>query len=114
MFADKGVHLEEARDMLLKAVKSDPASGAFQDSLGWVYFRLGDTDRAEVYLTEAARLEPFDATVQEHVGDLLRSRGSSAKAAAAYRQALANGPEEEGQKERIEKKLAEVTGAPAR
>ncbi len=114
MFADKGVHLEEARDMLLKAVKSDPASGAFQDSLGWVYFRLGDTDRAEVYLTEAARLEPFDATVQEHVGDLLRSRGSSAKAAAAYRQALANGPEEEGQKERIERKLAEVTGAPAR
>ena len=113
MFADKGVHLEEARDMLIKAVKSDPASGAFQDSLGWVYFRLGEVDRAEKYLTEAVRLEPFDATVQEHVGDLLRTRGERAKAAAAYRQALANNPEEEGQKERIEKKLAEVTGAPA-
>jgi len=113
MFADKGVHLEEARDMLTKAVKSDPASGAFQDSLGWVYFRLGDLDRAEAYLTEAVRLEPFDATVQEHVGDLLRARGSRTKAAAAYRQALANGPEEEGQKERIEKKLAEVSGAAA-
>ncbi len=113
MFADKGVHLEEARDMLTKAVRSDPASGAYQDSLGWVYFRLGDLDRAEVYLTEAVRLEPFDATVQEHVGDLLRSRGNKAKAAAAYRQALANGPEEDGQKERIEKKLAEVAGAGA-
>jgi len=51
--------------------------------------------------------------VQEHVGDLLRVRGDLAKAAAAYRLALANKPEEEGQKERIEKKLAEVTGAKA-
>jgi len=111
MFADKGVHLEEARDMLIKAVKAEPTSGAFQDSLGWVYFRLGEIDRAEKYLTEAVRLEPFDATVQEHVGDLLRARGDKIKAAAAYRQALANNPEEDGQKERIEKKLAEVAGA---
>ena len=113
MFADKGVHLEEARDMLIKAVRADPSSGAFQDSLGWAYFRLGEIDRAEKYLTEAARLDPFDATVQEHLGDLLRARGDKAKAAAAYRQALANNPEDDGQKERIEKKLTEVAGAAA-
>ncbi len=110
MFADKGVHLDEARDMLVKAVQLDPSSGAFQDSLGWVFYRLGDLDRAEKYLTEAARLDPFDATVQEHVGDLLRARGDRARAAEAYRRALANKPDEEGQKERIEKKLAEVAG----
>jgi len=110
MFADKGVHLEEARGMLTKAVQLDPSSGAFQDSLGWVYFRLGDLDRAEKYLTEASRLDPFDASVKEHVGDLLRARGDMSRAAEAYRQALANIPEEAGQKERIEKKLAEVAG----
>ncbi len=111
MFADKSVHLEEARDMLVKAVKSEPSSGAYQDSLGWVYFRLGELDRAERHLTEAVRLDPFDATVQEHIGDLLRVRGDLTKAASAYRLALANKPEEEGQRERIEKKLAEVTSA---
>jgi tetratricopeptide (TPR) repeat protein len=113
MFADRGVNLDEARTMLDKAVAQEPTSGAFQDSLGWVYFRLGELDRAEKYLTEALRLEPFDATVNEHVGDLLRARGDKVKAAEAYRQALTLGPEEVGQKERIEKKLAEVTGAPA-
>ena len=113
MFADKGVHLDEAKEMLTKAVKLDPTSGAFQDSLGWVYFRLGELDRAERFLSEAVRLDPFDATVREHVGDLLRARGEKAKAAAAYRQALANHPDEEGQKERIATKLAEVSGAPA-
>jgi tetratricopeptide (TPR) repeat protein len=113
MFAERGVNLEEARVMLTKAVEQEPTAGAFQDSLGWVYFRLGDLDRAEKYLTEAVRLEPFDATVREHVGDLSRVRGDKVKAAESYRQALALGPEEAGQKERIEKKLAEVTGAPA-
>jgi tetratricopeptide (TPR) repeat protein len=113
MFADRGVHLEEARTMLSKAVEIDPTSGAFQDSLGWVYFRLGQLDRAEKYLSEALRLDPFDATVNEHVGDLFRVRGDKVRAAEAYRQALTLRPEEEGQKERIEKKLAEVTGAPA-
>jgi len=114
MFADHGVNLPEAKEMLTKAVGIDPTSGAYLDSLGWVYYRLGEVDRAEKYLTEALRLEPFDATVQEHVGDLLRARGEAVKAAAAYRQALANKPEEEGQKERIEKKLAEVAGGAAR
>ncbi len=110
MFADKGVHLDEARGMLIKAVQLDPSSGAFQDSLGWVYFRLGDLDQAEKYLAEAGRLDPFDASVKEHVGDLLRARGDMNRAAEAYRQALANHPEEAGQKDRIEKKLAEVVG----
>jgi predicted Zn-dependent protease len=113
MFADRNVNLDEARSMLNKAVEEDPTSGAFQDSLGWVYFRLGELDRAEKYLTEALRLDPFDATVHEHVGDLFRARGEKVKAAEAYRQALTLGPDEVGQKERIEKKLAEVTGAPA-
>jgi len=112
MFADRGVNLEEARTMLIKAVDLEPTSGAFQDSLGWVYFRLGELDRAEKHLTEALRLEPFDATLREHVGDLYRARGDKARAAGEYRQALGLEPEEAGQKERIEKKLAEVTGAP--
>jgi tetratricopeptide (TPR) repeat protein len=113
MFADKGVQLDEARTMLVKAVELDPTSGAFQDSLGWVYFRLGELDRAEKHLIEGLRLDPFDATVHEHVGDLFRARGEKARAAEAYTKALTLDPEEAGQKERIEKKLAEVTGAPA-
>jgi tetratricopeptide (TPR) repeat protein len=110
MFADHGVHLDEARELVTKAVSLEPASGAYQDSLGWVYFRLGDLDLAEKHLIIAVRLEPFDMTVLEHLGDLYKARGDKVKAADAYRRALANKTEEEGQKERIEKKLVEVAG----
>ncbi|MBI4915647.1 MAG: tetratricopeptide repeat protein [Acidobacteria bacterium] len=114
MFADKGVNLEEALGLIQKAVKLDPTSGAYLDSLGWVHFRLGNLDLAEKHLTEAARLEPYDATVHEHLGDLFAARGDRSRAEQAYRRAVANEPDEPGQKERIEEKLGKLAGAPAR
>jgi tetratricopeptide (TPR) repeat protein len=112
MLADRSQNLDEARTMLLKAVEQDPTSGAFLDSLGWVYFRLGDLDLAEKYLLQAVRLETFDATLQEHLGDLWTARKLPAKAAEAYRRALDLELEEPGQKERLERKLAESEAAP--
>ena len=39
MLADRNIRLDEARDMILKALSREPNSGAYLDSLGWVYFR---------------------------------------------------------------------------
>lgn len=108
MFADRNVHLEEALPMITRAVELDPTSGAYLDSLGWVYFRLGDLARAEKYLREAVRLEPHDATVHEHLGDLYARRGERREAAVAYEKALTLRPEEPGQEERIRAKLEEL------
>src|SRR5207248_980470 len=52
------------------AVVLSPGSGAIIDSLGWAYFKTGDLARADVYLEQAARLEPGDPEVLEHLGDL--------------------------------------------
>lgn len=109
MFADRNVGLDEALEMISRAVELDPTSGAYQDSLGWVYFRLGDLARAEMYLREAARLEPHDATVHEHLGDLHAARGEHEEAIAAYSRALTMHSEEAGQQERIEAKLEELS-----
>ncbi|MCU0291975.1 MAG: tetratricopeptide repeat protein [Thermoanaerobaculaceae bacterium] len=111
MFADRNQNLDEARTMLLKAVEQDPTSGAFLDSLGWVYFRLGDLDLAEKYLVQAVGLEAFDATLHEHLGDLWTARKQPARAAEAYRRALGLELEEAGQKERLERKQAESEAA---
>lgn len=113
MFADRGENLTEAKELIEKAVALDPLSGAYLDSLGWVYFRLGDWDRAEKYLTEAATLEPFDPTVHEHLGALFQARGQVEKARASWQRALELKPDEEGQEERIKAKLAGLPHAPA-
>jgi len=88
MWADQGVHLEEARGLLEKAVAREPRNGAYLDSLGWVYFRLGRLEAAEKNLREALRREPDDPTIQEHLGDLSEQQGKLEKAAFHWERAL--------------------------
>jgi Flp pilus assembly protein TadD len=95
MWADQGENLEEALKLIQRAVELEPDNGAYVDSLGWVYFRLGRTEEARVKLERAAELMPEDATVLEHLGDVLHALGKLDGARDAYRRALVAEPESE-------------------
>jgi tetratricopeptide (TPR) repeat protein len=95
MWADRGVRLEEAERLILSAVSQYPRNGAYVDSLGWVYFRMGRYDLAEEHLLDAAELVPDDATIQEHLGDLFVRKGQLERALDRYDQALKLEPEDE-------------------
>lgn len=104
MWADRGVNLERSAQMIEKAVAAEPRNGAYLDSLGWVYFRLGKLDLAEKYLAQAAEIVDDDPTVQEHLGDLYSKLGQFDRALGHYRNALGLDPEptdEEGLKVKI-------------
>jgi len=88
MWADRGIRLDEARELLEKAVAREPRNGAYLDSLGWVYFRLGRLEKAEGYLSAAKQHEPDDPTIEEHLGDLSERQGDVGKAAAHWERAL--------------------------
>jgi tetratricopeptide (TPR) repeat protein len=89
MMADRGVKLEESLAMIQKAVEIDPANGAYLDSLGWAYFKLGKYEQAEDNLTKAASQRMgADPTVQDHLGDLYQKTGHLKLAAAHWERAL--------------------------
>jgi predicted Zn-dependent protease len=102
MWADQGVQLERARDLLEKAVAREPRNAAYLDSLGWVYFRLGMMDDAEQRLREAYRREPDDPTIEEHMGDLDMKLGNVEGAVRHWEKALELKHEEP---ERVREKL---------
>ncbi len=87
--AERNERLEEALDMAKRAVKAEPANPSFLDSLGWVYYKLGQLEESERYLTDAARRNARSAAIQEHLGDLHQRRGQLEEARAAWRKALA-------------------------
>ncbi len=87
-YAEAGVNLEEALTLVSRAVALEPDNGAYVDSLGWAYYRLGRTEQARSYLERAARLEPEDATLQEHLGDVYVALGQTERARQAYERAL--------------------------
>src|ERR1035437_335266 len=63
MLADKGMRLPEALKMIRKAVDLEPGNGAYLDSLGWIYFKMGEYELAEDNLRQAA--EQWQLAVSE-------------------------------------------------
>jgi tetratricopeptide (TPR) repeat protein len=107
MWAESGINLDRAAEMLNRAVSQEPRNGAYVDSLGWVYFQQGKLDLAEKYLTDATRLLPRDATVHEHLGDVFAKRGDVHRALDLYRAALTLEPEPKDEA-KLRSKIAEL------
>jgi tetratricopeptide (TPR) repeat protein len=69
-WADRGLRLTEALSMIKSAALAKPSDGYITDSLGWVYYRMGEYQNALPYLEMAATLQPYDAVINDHLGDL--------------------------------------------
>ena len=102
---EQGRNLSEAREMIEKAVNLRPNDGYITDSLGWVEYRLGDYEAAAETMERAVELVPTDPVINDHYGDVLWTVGRKLEAKFQWRRALSFEPEEEGLKERIERKL---------
>ncbi|HWZ46331.1 MAG TPA: tetratricopeptide repeat protein [Candidatus Saccharimonadales bacterium] len=88
MMADHNLRLEESLAMVKKALAVDPQNGAYLDSLGWVYFKLGDYEHAEENLRKAAGKSPNDPTVQDHLAELYARTNRWKLAATHWERAL--------------------------
>jgi tetratricopeptide (TPR) repeat protein len=88
MNTDAGVDLGEAKGFIERAVLLDPNNGAYLDSLGWVYFKLGQVERAIQYLEQASQLLDSDPVIFDHLGDAYAKDGQLSKARDAWRKAL--------------------------
>ena len=88
MLADRGVRLQEALGYIKKAVDLDPQNGAYLDSLGWVYFKLGSYDLAEECLRKAEVRNATDPTIQDHLAELYNKTGKLRLAVAHWERAV--------------------------
>ena len=87
-WADEGRNLDQAIEMIERAVSHRPSSGFFVDSLGWVHYKLGDPARAVGYLERATELEPSDPEITGHLGDVYWALGRREEARFKWRLAL--------------------------
>ena len=105
---EKQVKLDEALDMIERAVAARPDSGYIVDSLGWVLYRLGRYNEAVVHMEKAAELMPIDPVVNDHLGDVLWAVGRYIEAEFQWKRALSFVDEEsaeEAKPDRIRRKL---------
>ncbi|MCV2876181.1 tetratricopeptide repeat protein [Rhodobacteraceae bacterium XHP0102] len=88
-------NLDEALNMIERAVELDPDSGYIVDSLAWVYFRLGRYQEAVAPMERAAELLPTDPIVNDHLGDVYWKVGRQREARFQWERALSFDPTEE-------------------
>ncbi len=88
MLADRGIRLEEATDLIKRALADDPNNAAYQDSLGWAYFKQNKLDDAEALLRQAATRESHDPTILSHLGDVYSKMGKDSLAEKQWQKSL--------------------------
>src|SRR5882724_824511 len=99
MWAERGVKLDKARELIEKAVKLEPKNAAYLDSLGWVLFKQNQPDVALQNILKATELlEEPDATVYDHLGDIYTALKQPEKAREAWRKSISLEANEEVRK----------------
>lgn len=111
-FADLGRNLDEAERLVQAAMKHKPDDGYITDSLGWVYYKQGQYDKAVLYLLEAVRLVPDDPVILEHLGDAYRKLDDRPNALKYYRRALEK-KDKDSDTADLEQKIRSLGGDPA-
>jgi tetratricopeptide (TPR) repeat protein len=85
---EKHQKLDEALDLIERAVAARPDSGYIVDSLGWVLYRLGRYDEAVGHMERATELMPVDPIVNDHLGDVYWAVGRHLEAEFQWKRAL--------------------------
>jgi tetratricopeptide (TPR) repeat protein len=116
-WAEKGVNLDEAEAMILRAIELRPDDGYIADRLGWVYYMRArplvasgrdreaqaDIERALEELKRAEQLTGGDPVVSEHLGDTYLLLNQKELALERFEEALQMDPREGEQPHLLEK-----------
>lgn len=88
----RGESLDKAEKMAQKAVTIDPENSSFQDTYGWVFYRLGNYAEAKLWIGKAmGDKDGPSADVLEHYGDVLFKLGDKTQAVEYWIKAKAKG-----------------------
>jgi tetratricopeptide (TPR) repeat protein len=86
-FADHNIRLDEAAELVDKALALAPDDSFILDSKGWVLFRQGKPEAALETLKKAYAKQP-DAEIAAHIGEVLWSLGRTDEAREVWRDAV--------------------------
>ena len=111
---ERGEDLDSAEAMIRKASALAPDDASITDSLGWAVFKRGRTQEAIEILTRAAKGDPTQAEIHEHLGDALYKAGHKFEARYAWSAALVTAEDQVAArlKAKIDAGLSPTTAAP--
>lgn len=104
---ERGENIKKAEEMLHAAVQSRPSSAHIIDSYGWVLYHMAEYEKAVQMLERANLMIPYDAVVNDHLGDAYLKTGRKREAVYQWQRALRD-EEDANRKRKIRAKLNEA------
>ena len=101
--AERGVRLDDALIWSKKAVEKEPENSSYLDTIGWIYFRLNELEKAKTFLEKALKYDKENGTLLDHLGDVLFKLGNKTKAVELWNNAFQLEPDNSKIKQKIEK-----------
>jgi len=100
---DNNIDLDDAIELVRKAVSIEPENEAYLDSLAWGMYKKGRFEESRVSIDEALKFDASSWEILEHAGDIYYALGLKSEAAGLYDRALEAKPDDPG---RIRRKRA--------
>jgi tetratricopeptide (TPR) repeat protein len=100
--ADRNIRLQEAKQLIVKALTFAPDDPFITDSLGWVEFRMGNLGAALTYLQKAYK-DRADAEIAAHLGEVLWKLKRQDEALKIWREGLNTAPNNETLQETLQR-----------
>ena len=85
---EENKNIDQAGAMILEAYNKYPLSGHIADSLGWLFYRLGNYEKAVEYLEQASDMNPANAVISDHLGDAYWFAGRKNESGFQWRHAI--------------------------
>lgn len=92
--ADRTNRIDEAVQLLDKALSFAPDDPFILDSMGWAQYRKGNFERARTYLERAYKARP-DPEIAAHLGEVMWAHGQREDASSLWQASLKSHPQNE-------------------
>ena len=103
---ERGKNVEQAKEMLERALLKASQSGSIADSLGWAYYLTKEYDKAVTILEIAVALDAGSGVINDHLGDAYWRSGRKREARFQWQKALdLNDDFSAGDRDRVRLKL---------
>jgi len=86
--SERNLRMPEALEMSKKAITAKPDNAAYLDTIGWIYFKLGNLTEAEKYIKKSVEIREDSPVVLEHLGDVYSAMGNMSMAKTHWQKSL--------------------------
>jgi tetratricopeptide (TPR) repeat protein len=94
--------LDYAQELAEKAISLEPGNAAYLDTVGWIFYKQGNYEKAQQYIKQSIDTGDASAEVYEHLGDVYQALSDLESAREWWKKALNMDPEREHLKEKIQ------------